>query len=354
MTSSSRLNEQPTVSVVVPTYKSVRHIRRMIDSVRTQTFSDWELIIVDGASEDGTTEIVEEFRGRLNDRLIYIEQPNQGCCFARNTGIDAARGKFIAFLDSDDEFLPNKLERQLELFKLQPDLGLVYCDFRYIDFDGRKHESVFETHCPLARTVPFEKVGRELRVCTPDLFDYLIQQYFIATITGLVRREVLGKDIRYDVSNSYGFAEWMFYLDIVRRSRAGYVNEPLCLHHFEAGSLTRTSKIRNSVHHRRLLKTMRQRFADVSPRAGSVIRRHLFDACEQLGMQGYKQAEYGPAVRFFAEALSNRFAPVTFYHLCQSAMRWLLVMGKHGNEPILRDDPNGSRAQPVASMGECQ
>lgn len=343
----------PMVSVVVPTYKSAHHIRRMIDSICAQTLTDWELIIVDGASEDGTTEIVEAFRDGLNDRLIYIEQPNQGCCFARNTGIDAAKGRFIAFLDSDDEFLPNKLERQLELFKLRPDLGLVYCDFRYIDLEGQKHESVFDTHCPLARTVPFEQVAGELRVCTPDLFDYLIQQYFIATITGLVRREVLGNDVRYDVSNSYGFAEWMFYLDIVRRSRAGYVNEPLCLHHFEPGSLTRKSKIRNNVHHRRLLKTMRRRFSDVSPTARRFIRQHLFDACEQLGMQGYKQAEYGPAVRFFAEALSNRFAPATCCHLLQSAMRWLLVMGKPGNEPILRDDPNGSRAQPVPSLAEC-
>ena len=114
----------PTVSVVVPTYKSVRHVGRMIESVCAQTFADWELIIVDGASDDGTTEVVEAFRGRLRDRLVYIEQSNMGCCFARNTGIDAAKGQFIAFLDSDDEFVPNKLERQLELFKLRPDLGL--------------------------------------------------------------------------------------------------------------------------------------------------------------------------------------------------------------------------------------
>ena len=201
--------------------------------------------------------------------------------------------------------------------------------------------------------MPFEQVAHGLRVCTPDLFDYLIQQYFIATITGLVRREVLGNGVRYDVANSLGFAEWLFYLEIVRRCRAGYVNEPLCLHHFEQGSLTRTSKIRNSVHHRRLLKTMYGRFADVSPTARRAIRQHLFDACKQLGMQGYKHSEYGPAIRFFAEALSNRFSPATVYHLLQSAALWLKAMGTPGNEPVLRDDPNGSRAQPVPILGEC-
>ena len=344
---------RPLVSIVVPTFKSVRHLRRMIESVRTQTFSNWELIIVDGQSRDGTTELVEECRDTQNNPLLYIEQPNQGCCVARNTGIDAARGQFIAFLDSDDEFQPNKLERQLELFTLRPDLGLVYCDFMYVDFDGRAHASVFDTHCPLVREVPCERVARALRVCPPDLFDYLIQQYFIATITGLVRREVLSDDIRFDASNSYGFAEWMFYLEIVQRCRAGYVDEALCLHHFEHGSLTRTSKIRNAVHHRRLLKTMQRKFARVSPIAGRSIRGQLYDACTQLGMQSYKRAEYGSAVRFFAESLVHRLSTTTALHLGQSALRWLWVMGQPGNEPLLREDPDGSLAQPVSQLARC-
>ena len=111
----------PTVSIVVPTFKSAGHLRRMIESVRAQTLEDWELIIVDGKSNDGTAELVREYEQRLGDRLIFIEQTNQGCCVARNTGIEAARGGFVAFLDSDDEFRPAKLSRQMELFRLRPD-----------------------------------------------------------------------------------------------------------------------------------------------------------------------------------------------------------------------------------------
>lgn len=334
--------DQPTVSIVVPTYRSAPYLKRMINSVVAQTFKNWELIIVDGASNDGTAELVEEFKSTLGDRLVFIEQPNQGCCVARNTGIDATRGAFVALCDSDDEFLPTKLERQLALFERRPDLGLVYCDYSSIDLNGGRERSAFDTLIPLAHEVPFEEIAPGLRVCTPDLFDYLIRGYFIATIVGLVRREVLADDIRFLPQDMYG-CEWMFYLEIVRRCRAGYVDEPLCLHHHVAGSLSRTSSIRNTVYHRSLLKTMRRRFADASPSANHRMRCQLVDTCRQLGMQSYKHAEYGPAARYFAEALGHRMSLRTTAHLLQSAWRWCTVFGRPGNEPLLRLDPQCNR-----------
>ena len=290
----------PVVSVVVPTYKRVDYLGRMIESVMAQTFEDWELIIVDGRSDDGTAALVGRYQVALGDRLVFIEEDNQGCCHARNTGIDAARGAFVALLDSDDEFLPTKLERQLELFHLRPELGLVYSDYAYITLDGAYHRSVFDTKGKLARTVPIETVAPGLCVCPPDFFDYLIRQYFIATIVGLVRREVLADDIRFLENDLYG-GEWLFYLEIARRARVGYVDEPLCLHHWVDGSLSRTNKTRNMIYHRRLMKVMQRRFSDASPAAKAEMRTQLEYDCLHLGMQSYKQAEYGPAVRYFGE-----------------------------------------------------
>jgi glycosyltransferase involved in cell wall biosynthesis len=326
----------PTVSIIVPTFKSVRFIDRMIASVASQTFDDWELIIVDGASNDGTRELVETHQRRLGSRLIMIEQENQGCCVARNTGIDASRGRFVAFLDSDDEFLPRKLERQLDLFNARPDLGLVYCDFCYIDDKGQYHPSTFDTHAPLARQVPTETAGHNLCVCPPNLFDYLIQQYFIATIVGMVRREVLADDLRYPTDNPHGFSEWLFYLDVVRRCRAGYVNEPLCRHHFVDGSITRTSKIRNSVCHRQLLLSMIDRYSGTSAIARRTLRSQLADACRQLGFESYKHAEYAAATRYFAESLAAGVDASTILHLAQSFVRTATSPGSVGSEPLLR------------------
>ena len=104
--------DQPTFTVVTPTYNRKKTILTAINSVLTQTYTDFELIVVDDGSSDDTRSVVT---GLGDLRIQYQWQPNGGGSKARNVGIDAARGKYIAFLDSDDKFLPNKLERVLHV-----------------------------------------------------------------------------------------------------------------------------------------------------------------------------------------------------------------------------------------------
>jgi len=117
--------ETPVVSVVIPTYNRAEIIGRAIRSVQAQTFEDWELIVVDDASEDETEEVVAAFE---DTRIRYIQHvENRGGAAARNTGIRNSRGEYIAFLDSDDEWLPQKLEGQIRVFeKASESVGLVY------------------------------------------------------------------------------------------------------------------------------------------------------------------------------------------------------------------------------------
>ncbi|MCH8149571.1 MAG: glycosyltransferase family 2 protein [Planctomycetes bacterium] len=105
----------------------------------------------------------------------------------------------MTFLDSDDEYLPTKLARQVELFQRAPELGLVYCDSAYVDLEGTRHESVFDEKTRLARTVPYEGMASCLCECRGSLFDWLIREYFVSTISGMVRRDVLGSDIRFPI-----------------------------------------------------------------------------------------------------------------------------------------------------------
>jgi len=330
----------PTVSIIVPTLNRGPLIGRMIDSVLAQTMPDWELLIIDGGSNDETKDVVAARGARAADRIRLIIEPGLGCCAARNLGIAQAKGQYVAFLDSDDEFLPQKLERQLELFRLRPELGLVYCDYAFIDLTGRHHPSMFDEMSPVARSVPATRVADNLFVCPDNLFDYLIRQYFIATIVGLVRRELL-QNVRFLENDLYG-CEWMFYLDIVRKCRAGFVDEPLCLHHHVAGSISRTSSIRNAVYHRSLLNIMRHRFADASTVAKQSIDRQLAETNLQLGYDSYRAAEFGPAVRYFAQAARLKPSLTPLAALLQSAAAWLKVLGKPGAEPILRRDPHKS------------
>lgn len=120
--------ETELISVIMPTYNRASMIKRAVESVITQDHSGLEIVIVDDASRDDTQKVVESIR---DPRVIYIRRSeNKGASAARNTGIHRAKGDYIAFLDSDDEFAPGKIRRQLQLFKeLSPRPGLVFTNY---------------------------------------------------------------------------------------------------------------------------------------------------------------------------------------------------------------------------------
>jgi glycosyltransferase involved in cell wall biosynthesis len=271
---------RPTVSVIIPTYNRADTLSRAIDSVIAQTFLDWELVVVDDGSVDGTPHILEEYHARLVSRFISVRQGNRGCSAARNRGIELCRGRFVAFLDSDDEFLPHKLSRQVELFSACPELSFVYGDYAFVDLEGQRTDSALNTKFPLARRVSTRIVAAGLHATGSELFETLLHGYFIATIVGLVRREALG-EIRFDERLSYA-EEWLFYLRLARAGRAGFVDEPLALHHFTRNSLTRTDKCRNMVRQCELFHAMKKQFPDLALHETAIVNGHLANAHSQL------------------------------------------------------------------------
>lgn len=118
------------VSVIIPAYNCEHTIIKSLESVVNQTYSNWEIIVVNDGSNDRTSLVIEQFIAKemLRDNIHLINQQNQGPSAARNKGIDHAKGEFIAFLDADDEWLPCKLEKQLVCFNAN-DVALVGCRF---------------------------------------------------------------------------------------------------------------------------------------------------------------------------------------------------------------------------------
>jgi glycosyltransferase involved in cell wall biosynthesis len=114
----------PLVSVVIPTYQHADFVGQAVQSVLEQTCQEIEVIVVNDGSTDRTLEILESF----GTRITVITQDNRGLAAARNVGILHSRGEIIAFLDADDVWLPEKLEKQLDLFKKKPGVGLVFSD----------------------------------------------------------------------------------------------------------------------------------------------------------------------------------------------------------------------------------
>lgn len=129
--------EPPEVSVIIPTYNRSNLLRRAIDSVRKQSFHKWELIVVDDASDDDTENVVREYG---DARISYLRQvENMGAPAAKNRGIHSARGEWIAFLDSDDEYSVDKLSRQLDAARSNPGADVVYAGWEWVsDLTGER------------------------------------------------------------------------------------------------------------------------------------------------------------------------------------------------------------------------
>jgi len=127
---------QPTVSVIVPTYNRQQYLTRALNSIFAQTYVDYEVIVVDDGSTDGTVEWLGVKYPQV--KLIQLKE-NRGAVVARNVGIKAAQGKFIAFLDNDDQWLSEYLQFQVQVLMKQPECVLVYCNYISV-IEGKKKE----------------------------------------------------------------------------------------------------------------------------------------------------------------------------------------------------------------------
>ena len=130
------VKSHPQVSVILPTFNRAPTLKRAIDSVLGQTFADFELLIVDDGSTDDTQKTLENYLG--DDRVRIFSRPREGCARARNFGLAQAHAPYLAFQDSDDEWLPRKLEKLLDLLRVAgPEVGAVYSDMIYVHRDSQ-------------------------------------------------------------------------------------------------------------------------------------------------------------------------------------------------------------------------
>ena len=126
---------EPLVSIITPVYNAERFLSDTIKSVQNQTYKNWEMLLVDDCSKDNSAQLIKEFQ-KYDDRIKYIKlEKNSGASVSRNTGIKNAKGRFIAFVDSDDIWKPEKLEIQVK-YMLENNLGFTFTSYRYMKEDG--------------------------------------------------------------------------------------------------------------------------------------------------------------------------------------------------------------------------
>lgn len=212
----------PAVSVIVAAYNAERYIAETLDSIQAQKFRDFEVIVVDDGSTDQTAQIVAGY-----PEVRCLRQPNRGQPVARNAGIAAARGKYIAFVDADDLWLPAKLEKQIAYLESHPQVAWIYSDA--VVFDST-------TGAPICH------IGEKHVLCEGSVLDKLILSLFIASPTPVVRREVFEQTGLFDESPSLRIGEdWNMWLRIAERYPVAVIREPLALVRVHSSNMTGTA-----------------------------------------------------------------------------------------------------------------
>ena len=158
------------VSIIVPVYRAKEYIANTIDHVRNQTYIDWELILVDDHSCDGTAEEIKRLIGEYDDERIKLIECNEnhGAAYARNTGLDSAHGRYIAFLDADDVWYPDRLKTGMDFMSEHPEAGFVFSAYEFGDENGKGTGRI--VHVP--ETLDYKHaLSRTVIFTTTTLFD---------------------------------------------------------------------------------------------------------------------------------------------------------------------------------------
>lgn len=198
----------PKVSVIIPTYNRARFIEEAIKSVLAQDFEDYEIIVVDDGSNDNTREIVKSFK---NKKIRYFFQENKGRSKARNRAISLAQGQYLAFLDSDDVFLPGKLTKQVKCLDEHPKIGMVYASALTMDENGHKLKKKY-------RATSSGFIYKEVAFTVPLL---------IIVPTVMVRKEVIDKVGGFD-EKMHSFEDVDLWRRISKEFPVLAISKPLC------------------------------------------------------------------------------------------------------------------------------
>lgn len=269
------------VSAIVPNYNYAHFLRETIDSILGQTYPDIEIIVVDDGSKDNSREVLDSY----GDRVRAIYQKNAGVSAARNNGVRASTGEYLAFLDADDTWLPTKIEKQVARFAADPTLGLVHVGVTEVDADG---------------SVRLER----LEGVEGDVSGDLLMLKRAGVLGGgsgiMVPREIFDEVEGFDERMSTS-ADWDLFYQIAGRYPVGFVPELLIKYRVHNSNMhanvAAMERDMNLAFERAFDGTIGRNEA-IKGRAYAVLNR-------TLAASYFKAGQYGPAVRTAVKSLAS-------------------------------------------------
>ena len=196
----------PKISVIIPSYNRKNYIKESIESIRAQSYQDFEIIVVDDGSTDGTLDILKDYGSEIH----LIQQKHGERAMARNKGIEESKGDYIAFLDSDDIWLPEKLSLQLEVMESSAQVVCVYGSCLRMDEKSR----------------PLPTAQRQKKGYSGDVFLKLLKRNFVPSPTPLIRRSCFEKSCRFNTKYAL-YEDWACWLQIAKMGDFHFIPQAL-------------------------------------------------------------------------------------------------------------------------------
>jgi GT2 family glycosyltransferase len=310
---------KPRVSIIVPTYNRADMLLRTLSSIIGQTYTDWEALVVDDGSTDHTAELLQD--SHVDRRIVYIRQPNGGVSAARNTGIRAATGQYIAFLDSDDLWKPWKLELQTAALEENADIGMVWTDMEAIDgqdaivrsnylrefyssYKWFTNETLFSSHRAIARRID----GLEGRVVhVGNIFSAMLTGNLVHTSTVMLRRARLQQTGFFDEAIRPSGEDYDFHLRTCRAGAVGFLD--VVTTSYRIGNADQLTKPENATYLaeqflRTVTAALQRDEAAVAPDLRPLIKEALYEGHEWAAEEHLKAGNASAARKHLMRAVS--------------------------------------------------
>lgn len=281
----------PSVSVIIPTYNRAHLLGRAIESAFAQIRDSDEIIVIDDGSKDHTESVVREYRGSIR----YIKTANVGAGAARNRGIREAKGDLVAFLDSDDEWMPGKLELNRQLMTALPDVLFCFSEMAVTMPNGSVERRYLRTWHKnpltwdeiLAPGHSFSTIAslprgiEDFNVYVGSLYVLLAQALYMFTSTVVVRRREAGDSLRFD-EDIPTYEDWICYGRIAKKGLGAYLDTETAWQHGHAGQrLTDADELKTATTRIAILERLWGSDAEFLRQHGDVYQRVYNEQCLQ-------------------------------------------------------------------------
>jgi glycosyltransferase involved in cell wall biosynthesis len=279
----------PLVIVIISTYNRAQKLRSALRSVVNQTYNNLEIIVIDDGSTDNTSEVVKNFKDK---RIKYLYKKNSGPYDSRNYAIRRSKGDYIAFLDDDDQYLPQKIEMQVEFMQKHKEYGFCYGNLKILK--NRK------SHLIISK----EKENTYINLLLDGTGSYVTIQ------TILLKRSVVKKTglFRLDIKRAEDYDYW---LRCAKKFKFGYIDKPLAIYKLHDSNITKDhDKILKWMSFVRLIHLKKLKKSDIPKK---YLKKYQWELNFHQGRVLYYKNKYKKAIPHFLSAIKTDYTKITAY-----------------------------------------